>query len=58
MTERIRPVLFVNKIDRQILELQNDAEAMYQNFVRVVDMVNVIISQYEIPEMGDLLLLP
>lgn len=40
------------------MELQNDAETMYQNFVRVVDMVNVIISQYEIPEMGDLLLLP
>jgi len=58
MTERIRPVLFVNKIDRQILELQNDGEAMYQNFVRVVDMVNVIISQYELPEMGDLFLLP
>jgi hypothetical protein len=31
---------------------------MYQNFVRVVDMVNVIISQYELPEMGDLFLLP
>jgi len=31
---------------------------MYQNFVRVVDMVNVIISQYDIPDMGDLLLLP
>ena len=31
---------------------------MYQNFIRVVDMVNVIISQYEIPEMGDLYLLP
>jgi hypothetical protein len=31
---------------------------MYQNFVRVIDMVNVIISQYEMPEMGDLFLLP
>jgi len=58
MTERIRPVLFVNKIDRQILELQNDGETMYQNFVRVVDMVNVIISQYDLPEMGNLFLLP
>jgi translation elongation factor EF-G len=58
MTERIRPVLFVNKIDRCILELQNDGETMYQNFVRVVDMVNVIISQYDLPQMGDLYLLP
>jgi elongation factor 2 len=47
MTEKIRPVLMVNKIDRQILELQNDAESMYQNFIRVVDMVNVIISTYD-----------
>jgi hypothetical protein len=31
---------------------------MYQNYVRVIDMVNVIISQYEQPDMGDLYLLP
>jgi len=58
MVERIKPVLMVNKIDRQILELQNDAESMYQNFIRVVDMVNVILSSYETPEMGDFLLYP
>lgn len=58
MTERIRPVLMVNKIDRQILELKTDAESMYQNFIRVIDMVNVIVSTYEVEDMGDLLLLP
>lgn len=58
MTEKIRPVLMVNKIDRQILELQNDAESMYQNFIRVVDMVNVIVANYDQPDMGDLLLYP
>lgn len=31
---------------------------MYQNFIRVVDMVNVIVSNYEIPGMGDLMLYP
>jgi len=31
---------------------------MYQNFVKVIDMVNIIIGQYEQPDMGDLLLLP
>ena len=31
---------------------------MYQNFIRVVDLVNVIVSNYEQPDMGDLLLLP
>lgn len=54
MTERIRPVLMVNKIDRQILELKADGETMYQNFVRVIDMVNVIVSTYENEEMGNL----
>jgi len=58
MAEKIRPVLMVNKIDRQILELQVGAEEMYQNFIRVVDLVNVIIANYEQPDMGDLLLYP
>jgi elongation factor 2 len=30
--EKIKPVLFVNKIDRGILELQVDGETMYQTF--------------------------
>jgi elongation factor 2 len=58
MAEKIRPVLMVNKIDRSILELQQDGESMYQNFVRVVDLANVIISNYEQPDMGDLLVYP
>lgn len=40
------------------MELQVDGETMYQNFIRVVDMVNVIISTYEQPDMGDLLIYP
>ena len=48
----------VNKIDRQILELKNDSETMYLNFIRVVDMANVIIQNYESPDMGDLLIYP
>ena len=58
MQEKIRPVLMVNKIDRPILELKTDSESMYQNFVRVVDMANVIICNYEQPDMGDLMVYP
>lgn len=29
MGEKIKPVLMVNKIDRSILELKSDGEAMY-----------------------------
>jgi len=58
MAEKIRPCVMVNKIDRSILELQQDGESMYQNFVKVVDLANVIISNYEQPDMGDLLVYP
>jgi len=54
MQEKIKPVLMVNKVDRSILELKLDAESMYQNFIRVVDCVNVIISTYQSDEMGEL----
>lgn len=58
MQERIKPVLMVNKIDRSILELKLDGEAMYQSFLRVIDMANVVISTYQSEDMGDLLVDP
>jgi len=58
MAERIKPVLFVNKVDRNILELEVDGEVMYTNFVRVIDNVNGIISTYEDDSMGSLELHP
>jgi elongation factor 2 len=51
--EKIKPVLFVNKIDRGILELQVDGETMYQNFQRVIENANVIIATYECDDMGE-----
>jgi elongation factor 2 len=53
LLEKIKPVLFVNKIDRGILELQVDGETMYQNFQRVIENANVIISTYEADDMGE-----
>ena len=54
MQEKIRPVLMVNKIDRSILELKLDGEAMYQSFLRVIDMANVVISTYVSEDMGEI----
>ena len=51
--EKIKPVMMVNKIDRGILELQVDGETMYQNFQRVIENANVIISTYEYEDMGE-----
>jgi elongation factor 2 len=44
--ERIKPVLFMNKMDRALLELQLGQEELYQNFQRTVENVNVIIATY------------
>ena len=54
MQEKIRPVLMVNKIDRSILELKLDGEAMFQSFLRVIDMANVVIETYKSEDMGDI----
>jgi len=53
LSEKIKPVLMINKIDRGILELQVDGETMYQNFIRVIENANVIIATYECEDMGE-----
>jgi len=53
LAEKIKPVLMINKIDRGILELQVDGENMYQQFQRVIENSNVIISTYEAEDMGE-----
>jgi len=46
IAERIRPVLFMNKMDRALLELQLEQEEFYQTFQRIVENVNVIVATY------------
>jgi len=46
IAERIRPVLFMNKMDRALLELQLEQEELYQTFQRIVENVNVIVATY------------
>jgi elongation factor 2 len=47
MAERVKPVLMVNKVDRALLELQLSGEEIYQNMVRAIENVNVIIESYK-----------
>merc|ERR1712038_1150510 len=60
--ERIKPVLFMNKMDLALLTLQLDPEDLYQNFQRTVENVNVIIATYggadEDSIMGDISIHP
>jgi elongation factor 2 len=46
ISERIRPVLFMNKMDRALLELKLDQEKLYQTFQHIIENVNVIIATY------------
>jgi len=46
IAERIKPVLFMNKMDRALLELQLDQEDLFLTFQRIVENVNVIIATY------------
>jgi len=54
--ERIKPVLFMNKMDLALLTLQIEAEPLYQTFQRIIENINVIIATYDIEgnPMGDL----
>jgi len=56
IAERIKPVLFMNKMDRALLELQLEQEDLFQTFQRIVENVNVIIATYndETGPMGDI----
>ena len=58
LTERIRPIVFINKVDRAIMELQMDPEEAYQGFVKTLQNVNVVIATYNDPCMGDLQVAP
>ncbi|KAL4791522.1 P-loop containing nucleoside triphosphate hydrolase protein [Aspergillus filifer] len=58
LTERIKPVLIINKVDRSLLELQVEKEDLYQSFLRTVESVNVIIATYEDPALGNVQVYP
>lgn len=46
LTERIKPVLIINKIDRAILEQKLKPEELYQRLRKIIDDVNSLISIY------------
>ncbi|XP_038071560.1 elongation factor 2-like [Patiria miniata] len=60
IAERIKPVVFMNKMDRALLELQLEMEDLYQTFQRIVESINVIVATYADEEgpMGDIQVYP
>jgi len=58
IAERIRPILFVNKLDRIFLELFMDPETAYQTFARSIETVNVVIATYKDDLLGEVQVYP
>ena len=58
LTERVKPVVIINKVDRALLELQIKPEELYNKFARTIESVNVAISTYNDPALGDVQVYP
>jgi elongation factor 2 len=53
LAERIRPVLFINKVDRGLMELQLSQDDAYNSFSKSIESANVIIATYQDEALGD-----
>src|SRR3990172_8524997 len=51
LRERVKPVLFINKVDRLIKEVKLTPEAMQQRFVKLINDFNMLIEQIAEPEL-------
>ncbi|MFO7872606.1 MAG: elongation factor EF-2 [Candidatus Undinarchaeales archaeon] len=45
MKERVKPILFINKVDRLIRELKLTPDEMQKQFIKIIKKVNRLISQ-------------
>ncbi|MFH1421004.1 MAG: elongation factor EF-2 [Candidatus Aenigmatarchaeota archaeon] len=46
LRERVKPILFINKVDRLIKELKLTPEEMQQRFMKIIKDVNTLIMKY------------
>jgi elongation factor 2 len=53
LKERVKPVLFINKVDRLIKEVKLTPEEMQKRFLDVIAKVNNLISEIAEPEFGE-----
>jgi len=53
LKERVKPVLFINKVDRMIKELKLSPDAMQERFVKIIENVNKFIKRVAPPEFKD-----
>ncbi len=53
MKEKVRPVLFINKIDRLMNELKLDFNGMQERFKKIINGVNKLVDDYGPPEFKE-----
>jgi elongation factor 2 len=53
LEERVKPVLFINKVDRLIKELKLSADEIQNKFIRIISNFNNLIEIYGEPEFKD-----
>ncbi len=53
LKEKVKPVLFINKVDRLIKELKLTPEAMQERFIKNITEVNKLIKRIAGDEFGD-----
>ena len=53
LKERVKPVLFINKVDRLISEVKLTPEKMQEQFIKIINNVNKIIIAIAPPEFKD-----
>lgn len=53
LKERVKPVLFINKVDRLIKELKLSPDEMQERFMKIITQVNKLIRQMAPPEFKE-----
>jgi len=52
LRERVKPILFINKVDRMIKELKLTPEQMQERFTKVIDHFNLLVEQIAEKELA------
>jgi len=50
LRERVKPILFINKVDRLIKEIRLTPQAIQEKFAKIITRVNTLIEKYAPPE--------
>lgn len=53
LRERVKPVLFINKVDRLVRELKLTPEKMQERFINIIKHVNILIQKYAEKEYAE-----